>query len=744
MSGTVLQSYLISLKYQVDAASQRSFLQGLANAVKGVGGMTGAVVGLSAAIVAMARSMASANDQMYWLSRRAGSSVRDIESMNAAMAQLGVSSEEAASSMEGLRRFVATTGPGAVNFLRSLGVTATDTVGRMRQLSTFFSRGGQVENQGTQRYALLAQYAALLGISEKTMNALASGELEKQQQRALQILRDASGLGDKDRQKTISQSHELMNLFRRFGVMLDGFRQRFESRFLPRFSEQLERIFKIISDHAPQIQRFLDRSADALVIFVTEIGNMIELLGKLDPAVVHFGEVVAAAFGARMLLKSPLLMALTAAVLLLDDYMHYLQTPNKQGENYLLPWDKLGEMKKGIDDWAESTLGIKDGFWSIAGALVAVLFLLPKVIGFTRLLGGLLGLAPAAGRGLAGLVSRFPLLAALLQLFATRGDSADPRQGRPATPEELEAAKKKQAEINKSHGYTGNLWHDMWQMLFGSSPQDDMQKSKKVQTESVGYLRGILEAMQAMLAKMTGGDQTGGDTEEFDKDAPRPGFWNWITGGQAISSEEEKANARSALGAITKRGYPMASAMGMISNWVAESHLNPGAHNASGHGGIEQWSRERQGRYTAMHPGKRLQDASFDDQVQFAMDELEKYYPEVAAALKRGDITPDQALDLFLDRIESPARPGTPEYAKELANRRGILRQLQTPGKLLPSGASTGTGAPQGGAQHSALSQSTNITVSGAGDPHAVANRVAFAQGRVNEGLVRSLRPAYT
>lgn len=66
-------------------------------------------------------------------------------------------------------------------------------------------------------------------------------------------------------------------------------------------------------------------------------------------------------------------------------------------------------------------------------------------------------------------------------------------------------------------------------------------------------------------------------------------------------------------------------AAGLVGNLIYEAGgwLDEGAKNGD-HIGIAQWGPTRQGDYEKLHPGKKLKDASFEEQVEFLMHEITK------------------------------------------------------------------------------------------------------------------------
>ena len=128
--------------------------------------------------------MAKSGERLYWMSQRLGDSVSDIQNMAFAMSNLGEIAEQATAGIERFGSWTRSMGPAATGYLRALGITATDTVGRMRQLGEYFRAHG---DRGTARQpGILADTAPaqMMGIDEQTMLALSNPDRAAMEQQA--------------------------------------------------------------------------------------------------------------------------------------------------------------------------------------------------------------------------------------------------------------------------------------------------------------------------------------------------------------------------------------------------------------------------------------------------------------------------------------------------------------------------------------------------------------------------------
>ena len=719
----VLQDYLVSIRYAVDSASQRSFLEGLKRIATSVGGITAELAGLATGIIALSRALAQAGEQLYFMSSRLGSSVSDIEAATTAMTMFGVSTDQARSSMEALGSFSRSYGPAATNFLRSLGVTATDTVSRMRQLAPFFARmGGRPGQEGTQGYAMALQYAHMLGIDEMTMRALGGGQYEQQVRQQQGILERIFGVQNEAdlRRKTdlyAAQSHTVMNQFRQFTAIFDGLRQRFAAGIFPQLIPQLDKLLAVLMAHLPQIERMLDALGRTVVWFVEGLtvmvhlfGTLVDLFDQLDPQMqMILGgmaalRVAVTAFG-MALLRNPLVWfvgLLTTLLLLLDDYNAW-----QQHRPSAYDWSGFDSFKKQIDGWVQSVTGLKSGFWDIAAALAAIVLFIGPIGRLVGLFGGLAGAVSRstfAMRALVLLMRASPWLMTLL----LGGDT--PGAGTPATPEQQADAQRRADEINQEEGYTGNFWHDL----------------------GVGI---------GKAGRWIGGRISGS------------------TGGGGVGPEGPPANAAGLRDRVSELlGIPKADAAAMVSNFSAESGLRAditeGGGGYSGEGGtggygLGQWTGQGEGgrrkRLETFARDHGLDVRQESTQLAFLKWELATYYPDL---LRRMQTEPDVTKKAAMFHREYEAGNYAPLLtASEIDKHTRLAAQiagLPDEKPLLPAVPSAAAAAGDVGGKKGdvTIHQQTTVHVAPGPTAGATAGAVAREQGRVNEGLVRNVQGA--
>ena len=91
--------------------------------------------------------------------------------------------------------------------------------------------------------------------------------------------------------------------------------------------------------------------------------------------------------------------------------------------------------------------------------------------------------------------------------------------------------------------------------------------------------------------------------------------------GGGISRGINSPEAAAAVRFFMSKGWTLPQALGIVSNLLNESGLNPAAENASGHVGAAQWDQKRQQDFRLQY-GKPLKGSSLEEQLEFADWEL--------------------------------------------------------------------------------------------------------------------------
>lgn len=174
------------------------------------------------------------------------------------------------------------------------------------------------------------------------------------------------------------------------------------------------------------------------------------------------------------------------------------------------------------------------------------------------------------------------------------------------------------------------------------------------------------------------------------------------------ANAKNKTNTDRAMAFFMSMGWSKAQAAGIVANLRRESNLRG---NATGDGGkaygIAQWHPDRQ-RAFARWAGKDIRDSTVEEQMGFVHYELTQGAEKRAGNMLRAADNARKAGEIVSRFYERPMD------ASGEATQRGL------------------------GAVH--IDQTTNINVSGGGDPAATGRAVAGEQQRVNENLTRNLQ----
>ena len=713
---------MVKLTYQVNAASQASFVRSLVESATSSSQAASAMYRLGMAVANMARGMAEAGDKLYWMGQRLQSSVQGIESATYAMTQLGASAGEAHSAMEGVGNFVRSYGPAATNYLRSIGVTATDAGQRMSQLGAHLrSMGFAPGREGTTGYALGRNLIQMLGVNEDAARAAASGQFD-QRMRERQALAARAGLNvdvwDKSAQR-------LMTVFRQFDSLLDVIWKKFGQDIMPGLTEDFEHLYAVLYKHIPEITAFFNTMGKAIKWVVDLFVVFVDTIDKLDATSIKMIEIFTGVLAAVRVLSAGLLTSplfwfiagLTTLLLLIDDYNHW-KNDQKAGTNTsMFDWSGFEGMKTGIDKWGEDVLGVCNLFQKIL-VTMGLLFAAPMLLGLANTAAAVAGIGGAAS-GLLGFLMRIAPLLALLSFIGPAGGEN----------KEWSEEKNKQflEEREKHKNDPGFLdWAQKW--IYDNLPDKTGPAGRALNPYSPGSAGGQSEPPGAVSTNTA------------------PGGFMTAQSGSKPSGQELLEYLMSPQGG----GWTNMQAAGIIGNLMQESGLDPNAKGDGGSAyGMAQWHPDRQALFQQRF-GKPIQQATWREQIDFLNWELGNNESRAGNALRgAGSIETATMAALGMERPKdwntNPA-----ELNRRLPYARAALLPGSVSGQPMVSGGGGGggvglpggwqPGAPMGGAGGVVINQKTDINVAPGPTAADTANRVAGAQTRVNQSLVRNTR----
>ncbi|MDE1905300.1 MAG: hypothetical protein KGH75_02460 [Rhodospirillales bacterium] len=340
----VLQEFLVSLGFKI---------QGQQDFERRVDGTTVVVEKLGLAAMAAAAAVSTAFikisdqlEQLYFASQRTGASVENIKAFSYAVTQMGGSAQGARDAIEGLARFMRNS-PGGEGLMHSIGVQTRESNGALRDTETILDDLGKTF-RGMPYYRANA-YAGLLGIDEKTLQAMIRG-IGDYSQRYRDLL-SAVGLNTEEAARA---SNQFWTGLREIGSIMEVLAMK-------------------------TVGRLEDAMLDLVGWFQGLDANgklVIESLGGIAAAMVVLNSTF---------LRSPVGIILslgTALLTLYDDYKTW-----REGGQSLIDWgkwqpeiemaskavEKLGSLLTStyqkMQDLARSHLG-GTGFWDTVGAVV--------------------------------------------------------------------------------------------------------------------------------------------------------------------------------------------------------------------------------------------------------------------------------------------------------------------------------------------------------------------------------------
>lgn len=349
-SAQSLQSFLVDIGYRIDKNTEQQFKTTLLTGTNLALNLGRATLHAAEQVERGLQRMAKELENLYFASQRTGATVDGIKAIQFAASQLGSSAGQALSALESVAKLMATN-PGGEGFLRSLGVQTRNANGSLRDTADIMSSLGDVL-----RRMPLAQanvYANFLGIDYHTLLAMRQGMdgyasaykgmLNAAHVNAPQVAKDAHGI-----------MVELRTLGAAFDILGMAVVQSMGKDVIRSIRGVREYIVAHFDDIVHIIRWVANVFTEAAGVFVHMGGRVVDAVkdvadwfrGLDAPAKVAVEAMAAILLAWRVLnagfLFSPLgiVIALGAGLLLLyDDYKTWKETG---GKGNLIDWDKWG------------------------------------------------------------------------------------------------------------------------------------------------------------------------------------------------------------------------------------------------------------------------------------------------------------------------------------------------------------------------------------------------------------------
>ncbi|WP_321950984.1 glycoside hydrolase family 73 protein [Burkholderia cenocepacia] len=177
---SVIREFLVALGFKIDVDSEKKFRDGVEGATKkteeldkaqvkaGKSAITmaAAFVGASAFVAARTVDFAQKLENLHFASRRTGAAASSLKAVANAAQDVGVSADQAQSSIENVARFMRNN-PAGESYIGSLGVQTRDANGQLRDTVDIVNDIGKAMAKKPAWFG--AQYAQQLGIDENYM-----------------------------------------------------------------------------------------------------------------------------------------------------------------------------------------------------------------------------------------------------------------------------------------------------------------------------------------------------------------------------------------------------------------------------------------------------------------------------------------------------------------------------------------------------------------------------------------------
>ena len=184
----------------------------------------------------------------------------------------------------------------------------------------------------------------------------------------------------------------------------------------------------------------------------------------------------------------------------------------------------------------------------------------------------------------------------------------------------------------------GGLWQRLQNVLEWINPisaahAEELPPNIKILSRNVSDLNETLTDMLDQQAIGSGLQALGGNLGG--------GGAGGSGGGGGIAKGINSPEAAAAVRFFMSKGWTLPQAIGIVSNLLAESGLNPQAENPTGHVGVAQWDQTRQQNFRLKY-GHTVKQGTLDEQLDFVDSELNTTESGAGKAL-RSQIDPRSA-----------------------------------------------------------------------------------------------------
>lgn len=274
-SGSVIEEFLVGLGVRIDV---KEFFTTITSMEKSVAkftlGLEAIADGLRVALIKTASSL----EKLYYIAQNAGTSVNALRDMQYALRSIGLTAEDANQVLESLASSLRVN-PGNETLLHSLGVQTREASGSARDTTKVM--GDLIARLGKMPFYVAAQYAAVFGINERTLNMLLKNFSELQaKEREWRNLARQTGV---DLDDSARKSHAFMGSIRQLTEIIDLMWIKVSTVLIGRLKPEIDAFNRFLLLHNKEITQFaievgnsVLNASDAMVHMLPQIDALIK------------------------------------------------------------------------------------------------------------------------------------------------------------------------------------------------------------------------------------------------------------------------------------------------------------------------------------------------------------------------------------------------------------------------------------------------------------------------------------
>lgn len=286
----VIKEFLIGLGFKVDYNETKKFNSFIGKATLAAAGLGIAAASMAAGVVASVRTISEKMEDLYYASRRIHTTVTNLEALRYAASQIGLTAGEVSGALENFAQSLRIN-PGLEGLLNSMGIV-TRINGKMRDNNEVFQEF--IEKLRTMPHFIATQYAAMFGISERTLLMLEQGmdeakkKAEEYKARAQEFGVDLDAMAEKSR-NFMNHLRDLMRDIELLGMKVFEAIQPVADKFIDTMQEMIK---AATEGKGPIVDAWnsLSSVANSMLSILTAIIDLLN--GRWQKAFEHAGEAV--------------------------------------------------------------------------------------------------------------------------------------------------------------------------------------------------------------------------------------------------------------------------------------------------------------------------------------------------------------------------------------------------------------------------------------------------------------------